>query len=606
MTASASGKLATAGSALDARAAISDLSALGPTLGGSAAVQARFDGTPQAGQLVLSGSALGLRTGNPEADKLLAGTSTLAANLNLQDGAIRIDQASLKNPQLSLAVSGLLDDLARTLTLDARLANLGLLVPDLQGPLVLTGTAAEDGRGYVLDLGLRGPGAIDGKIKGRVATNLASADLSITGSGRAALTNIFITPRVIDGPVRYDLRLAGPFRASSLSGRVTLAGGRLSDPGLGLSLTGIEALAQLQGGQAQISATARLSTGGLIRVDGPVGMTAPFQSRLSINLDQVRLIDPELYEALLTGTLGIEGPLLGGALINGRIDLTEVDLRVPSTGFSSAAALLDISHVNEPPPVRDTRVRAGLIDTGPGKTGTTGTARPFRLDLLLSAPARVFIRGRGLDAELGGQIRLAGTTDAVVPSGGFDLIRGRLDILGKRLELSEASLRLEGSFVPVIRAVARSESDGVVSQVTVDGPADDPTVTFSSVPELPQEEVLARLLFGRDLGKLSAFQALQLANAVATLAGRGGEGIVSRLRQGLGLDDLDLKTLDDGSTALTAGRYLTENLYSEIEIDQDGRNQINLNLDLRKGVTVRGRLNDDGDTGLGIFIERDY
>jgi translocation and assembly module TamB len=59
-------------------------------------------------------------------------------------------------------------------------------------------------------------------------------------------------------------------------------------------------------------------------------------------------------------------------------------------------------------------------------------------------------------------------------------------------------------------------------------------------------------------------------------------------------------------TALTAGRYLSENLYTEIEVEQDGGTSVSLNLDLRDGVTVRGRLENDGESGIGIFIKRDY
>lgn len=88
-----------------------------------------------------------------------------------------------------------------------------------------------------------------------------------------------------------------------------------------------------------------------------------------------------------------------------------------------------MTHVNEPAEVRATRARAGLLGDGNGGPGGSGGARPFGLDVTVSAPARIFIRGRGIDAELGGQIRLLGTTAQILPSGAFNLIRGRLDIL---------------------------------------------------------------------------------------------------------------------------------------------------------------------------------
>lgn len=606
LSATAAGKLTSTGSDLQASVALSDLSALDPRLSGAASLDAGLNGTAELADITLRGAARGLRLGNATLDGVLAGENSLLADLQLSNGRVSITSARLANPQLSVTAEGELSESTRKVVLDARLANLGLVLPNLDGPLTVTGQAVEDGAGYVLDLSGRGPGQVDGKLSGRIAADLASANLTITGTGQAGLSNLFIAPRALDGPLRYDLRLVGPFRASSLSGRITLSGGRLSDPGLGFALERIEAMADLQGGQARISATSRLSTGGLVRVDGPVSLTPPFQSDLSVMLDRVRLFDPELYETTLGGSIQVTGPLRGGALVTGALALAEAEIRVPESGFGSAETLLRVDHVNEPAAVRATRARAGLFGDADEGAGAGSSAAPFRLDLALSAPSRIFLRGRGIDAELGGTIRLTGTSAAIIPAGAFNLIRGRLDILGKRLVLSQADLRLEGSFVPTLQVSASAESDGITSFVTIEGPADNPEVGFTSVPALPQEEVLARLLFGRGLDNISALQAAQLANAVATLAGRGGAGLVNRLRQSFGLDDLDLATAEDGSTALTVGKYISENVYTEIEVEQGGKSRINLNLDLRPGVTVKGRVGADGETGIGIFVERDY
>jgi translocation and assembly module TamB len=606
LTASAEGKLASDGSELKGQIDLSDLRPMGPGYGGSVSLAATFTGTPEDGAITLEGTGQSLRIGSAEAGRLLAGQSTLSAALRIKDGAILVDRGQIANPQLSADLTAEISGSTRRLDLTGRLANLGLIIPDLQGPLTLDGTATQGSAGgYAVDLDLRGPGQIDARVNGNIAGDFGSADLTISGSGRAGLANLFISPRAVDGTVRYDLALRGPLRLASLSGRMTLADGRITDPGLGLALEGVEAMADISGGRARIAATSRLSTGGQLRVDGPISLTAPFDAQLGLTLQDLRLYNPELFDTRIGGAITITGPLAGGAVIAGNLTLAETELQVPASGFSTAEALLNIRHRNEPSEVRATRDRAGLL--GDGGRGGRGAGGPvYRLDLSISAPNRIFVRGRGIDAELGGEIRLTGTTAAVVPSGAFDLVRGRLDILGKRLILTRATLELEGSFVPQILVSASSENDGIISYVTVEGPADSPVVTFSSSPDLPQEEVLSQLLFGRGLETISPLQALQLANAVATLAGRGGLGIVNRLRSGFGLDDLDLTTGEDGSTALRAGKYLTENVYTELEVGQGGKTRLNLNLDLREGVTLKGRVGDDGETGIGIFVERDY
>ena len=606
LVASASGTLATAGSTLDGDIRITDLSDLGPPFAGSVDLTAAFSGTPEDGQLALLGTGRGLRVGSAEADRLLAGTSAIEASLRLAAGVVELDRARIANPQMTASAKGKLDGAVQTIDLDARLANLGLIVPEVQGPLTVTGTATQDAKGYLLNLQGKGPGQITAAVAGRVANGFGSADLTVKGAGEAGLANLFISPRSISGRVSYDLRLNGPLALRSLTGRMTLADGRLADPGLGRSLQGIEAVGEFRNGSIQLSANAGVSSGGSLRVAGTVGLASPQSADLAITLNDVRLYDPELYDTRVNGGLTLKGPLTGGALLAGSLSLSETEVRVPASGFTSAGALLDLSHLREPGDVRETRRKAGLLGDGSAGSGSGASTRPIALDLTISAPSQVFIRGRGIDAELGGELRLQGTTADVRPSGGFRLIRGRMDILGRRLVLSRADLVMEGSLVPDISVAASTESDGITSTVTVDGPADNPVVSFASSPDLPQEEVLARLLFGRGLDKISALQAAQLANAVAVLAGRGGVGLVGNLRRNFGLDDLDVTTSEDGSTALKAGKYISENVYTEVEVDQDGKSQINLNLDLRDGVTVKGKLGADGQTGIGVYLQKDY
>lgn len=605
LSASVTGRIATAGSDLAADLSFSDLAALGGGYRGSAQAQARFAGTPQSGRLTLAGTAQDLRIGQPEADRVLAGQSRLSASLEVADRRIRIEQASVTNPQVTLEATGLIDGSQRKVNLSARLANLGLLVPEFPGPATVSGTAVEDAQGYRLDLSGTGPGQIRLKAAGRLAPGLRTADVGLSGSAQAGLANAFLRPRAVSGPVSFDLRLNGPLRLGSVSGRIGLTDGRITDPSLGSALEGVSASADLAGGRARITAAGRISTGGQVQVGGTVGLTAPFAADLDVTLTRATLRDPRLFEARLGGALAVTGPLTGGATISGGLLVTEAEVQMPQADLAGAGTLPDLRHVNEPAAVRETRRRAGLIG-GDAGGGGEGRARPFGLDLTITAPNRLFLRGRGLDAELGGELRLGGTTDAVVPSGAFDLIRGRLDILGKRLTLSEASLRVEGDFDPYVSILASNESDGITSSVRIEGRATEPVVSFVSVPELPEEEVLARLLFGRDLTSLSAFQAAQLAGAVATLAGRGGEGIVGRLRKGFDLDDLDIATSEDGGTSLKVGKYLSRNLYTEITVDEQGQSQINLNLDVTRDITVRGRTDSTGETGIGVFIEKDY
>lgn len=602
LSADLTGRIASSGADLTGKLSLPDLSTLGPGYRGALTADARFTGSLEAGSVTAQAQGQDLAVGQAELDKVLRGKSDLSATLALTPDGVRIDAARIETPQLTASATGSVKDTARDLTISARLANLGLLYPEFPGALTLTGTARQDGRGTTLDLAAKGPGQIDARIKGSVTADFARADLAINGTATAALANAWIAPRSVSGNLRFDLRLNGPLALSSLSGPVSIAGGRLADPAQTFGLQDISATARLGGARVQISGGAGVTTGGKISVSGTVGMMAPYQADLSITLNAVGLKDPQLYSTTANGAVTFRGPAMGGASIAGAIALGRTELRIPSTGFGAEGDLPGLRHRNEPAAVKATRARAGVGGAAASRAG--GPA--YGLALRISAPNQVFVRGRGLDAELGGSLILGGTTANIAPSGALNLLRGRLDILGRRLVLSEAQLQMQGALLPYVHIVASVESDGVTSSVVIDGEATNPTVTFSSSPDLPQEEVLARLLFNRGLENISAFQAAQLAGAVATLAGKGGEGVMGAIRSKGGLDNLDVQADANGKTSVTAGKYFGDKTYSEVTVDQSGKSAISLNYDVTRHITLKLHVDSENNTGAGVFLKGDY
>ncbi|MFC2966998.1 translocation/assembly module TamB domain-containing protein [Acidimangrovimonas pyrenivorans] len=604
LSADAEGVLKTGANDLRASLAFSDLGQLGKGYGGSLKAQAQYVEADGTGSLTLDGTGTDLALGQATADRLLKGETKLSLKARRTKGVIHVDHIDLFNPQLSAQAKAVAGDASRRVDLSAKLNDLALIAPGLPGPVTTEGTITDDGKGYAVDLNAKGPGGIDATVKGRVAADFASAKLSVSGSGRAEVANSFIEPRAVSGPLRFDLTLDGPPKLSSLSGRVTLNGARFVAPLLGLTADPMDVAVTLSGGSASVSGKLTIG-GGTVTLSGPIDLSPPYASNLAVSLARVGLKDPELFATTVSGSMKISGPLAGGAQIAGRLGLGPTEIRVPSTGIGGSAAMPEgLVQKGASAAVRATLARAG-VGTAASRPDKT-PRRPFGLNITVSAPSQVFVRGRGLDAELGGQLSLTDTTADIVPIGGFDLRRGRLEILGKRLDLTQGQLRLEGRFVPYVHLEAANTSNGVTAIVTIDGDATDPQITFSSTPELPQEEVLAQLLFGRDLSKISAFQAAQLASAVATLAGKGGEGIVTKLRKGFGLDDLDIVTDATGNTSVKVGKYLSKNLYTDVTVGQDGTSEIHLNLDVSKSVTLRGKAGSDGNTGVGVFYERDY
>ncbi|MFO6465896.1 translocation/assembly module TamB domain-containing protein [Jannaschia sp. KMU-145] len=537
----------------------------------------------------------------------LSGPLDASGRLFQQGGEWAVDLDASGPLGARLSADGTLTGGAASARFDLSVPDISPLVPDLAGPLRIDGTANQQGDGWRLDVDATGPAGTQAAIDGTVASG-GTLDLSVQGSAPLGLANAAIAPRRLAGQARFDLNVNGPPALDSVRGTIQTSDAALSLPTLRNTIENIDATVTLTGARAQVELTAAPASGGRIEVSGPVDLTPPFNANLTVGLD-VTLTDPNLYTADLSGQITVTGPLTAGPLIAGRIEVDGAEIAVPSTGLTAVGDLPPIRHLATPRPVQRTLARAGQ-DAASVREALASAERPsgppVRLDLVISAPGRIFVRGRGLDAELGGQLQLRGTANAPITTGGFELVRGRLDVLQQRFELDEGAITFQGDLVPNIRLVAVTETDTITASIIVEGPADNISVRFESTPDVPQEEILAQIFFGRDLSQLSPLQALQLANSVAVLAGRSQGGLLDRLRGDAGLDDLDITADDEGNVALRAGKYLSDNVYTDVQIDQNGEASISLNLDLTPNLTVRGAAGATGDTSLGVFFEKDY
>lgn len=590
------------------RAAFEDLSRFDALTGRSLrgrldlALDGRAEGRGQSFALGASLDGSDLATGIADLDRLIGGSLKFETQATRDPERIAIERLTLETPRLSLSARS--DIPGAPLSVSARLADLGLFAPDFPGAVTATGRvtlAGPDAGRIGVDLAAEGPGGTTARILGDVLEHGRRLDLGASGNLPLALANGLIRPNVIQGTAQYDLRLGGPPALSGISGRITTRGTRVALPGTGLDVEDLSGTVTLAQGRAQTDLAARMGAGGNLRISGPVSLTPELGADLSLGLNDVVLTDRLIFRTVADGSVSIKGPLTGGALIGGAISLGQTDIRIPSGLGPASVSLPDLRHVNEPPEVFATRERAGLV-----AKQTATRSRPYRLDLFIDASRRIFVRGRGVDAELGGRLHIRGTSDAAAPDGFFELLRGRIDVLGRRLDLTEGRVTMQGSLDPFLRFVGETEADDVDIRLVLEGLASAPEVRFESDPFLPEDEVVARLIFGRGLDTISPLQAAQLAAAVATLSGGTDTGAAGRLRGAFGLSNLDVTETADGETSVSAGAYISEKIYTEVTADGAGRQKINLNLDMTRDITVRGSAANDGSSGIGIFFEKDY
>lgn len=574
------------------------------------------------------------------------------ARISVVDGAARIEALSLRLGSGTLTLAGTagdrLDLTARADRLPLALANSVApgfgLAGALSGSVDVTGAAADPRAAWTLSIAglgaapLRSAGvgdlalASNGSFQGMRLTQRTQvtgteglqvvAEGPVTVSGAGAL-DLSVSGQLPLGVARRQLLLAG----LSAQGAMTLAGrinGSFAAPQVALTLTpNAVALTHLASGLAlrEVAGTVRvtretvtvdglaaaIAAGGRLSADGSIGLDGGMPADLSLTVTDGQYSDGRIVRARVNADLRLNGPLASPttpARLSGTVTIPRADITIPSS-LPGTIDPVSVTHRNAPEDVR--RQDAALHGGDGGGGGGNGGGRPLALDVTVTAPGQIFVRGRGLDAELGGSLRLVGTSADPQAVGGFSLRRGVLQVLTRRVNFDKGEASFAGSLMPDLDFAATSQAGNAAVTITVRGPASKPQIAFTSSPDLPQDEILARFLFGRGMSDLSPAQIAQLGASVLALTGGGGEGPLGQLRQALGVDAIDVDTSDADGPTVSVGKYLDDNIYLGVKQGtRDASSRVTVDIDVTRSLKLRGEVGADGESKAGIFFEREF
>jgi translocation and assembly module TamB len=483
-------------------------------------------------------------------------------------------------------------------------------------------------------------------------------NLRAAGTVDLALANPLIEAdgRRAQGRALIDVAATGLYSAPRLAGTVNIAEADLQDVARGARLSNIAALLRLDGDSVQISRFSARAGRGTVTARGAIGVLEPdMPVDITIAARDARPLSSDLLTADVDIDLRIRGAARSRLDAAGRVHVKHADINIPG-GLPSNVAVLEVRRPGEkekgaPQPEEsalviglDVEVDApravfvrgrGLDAEMGGKIHVGGTAAAPQISggfalrrgtFDLAGASLKFVRGRGLDAEMGGKIHVGGTAAAPQISGGFALRRGTFDLAGANLKFVRGEVAFAGSGLqrkldPTIDFAAETAAADVTAKLGVTGFASAPKIALSSTPELPQDEVLARLLFGVSVKELSPMQIVQIARAVNTLRGGGGGGLgpLAKAQRRLGLDRLSVSGGDDQSgPSVEAGRYVSERVNVSARQSASGTTQARVQVDITRrwkiettvgsgGGTLQGTTPENSQgTSVGLLYQREY
>lgn len=396
------------------------------------------------------------------------------------------------------------------------------------------------------------------------------------------------------GQVAAQASIAGSINEPRITGSLDVREGAFRDTISGVRLEALTLAARLDGESAQVQTfTADDGSGGSVSGSGRMNLSQGSSSSFTLDLDGFRLIDNEIATADATGPITVTRGADGNIQLMGRLNVDEAEIAANPVG-GNGIVRMDVIEVNRP--------GGDPVGSEPGDPEAERRGPSIGLDIVLRSPnGHVWVRGRGLNVEMNVNARVRGTLAAPRLTGTARVVRGDYDFAGKRFvfdERGEVTLSTDPARIRLdLRAVR--DDPALTAEVRVGGTAASPEITLSSTPQLPQDEILSQVLFGRSASQLSAFEAAQLASGVAALAGGGGFDVLGNLRQFAGLDRLSFGG-DASALTVAGGRYLTDDVYFEVIGGGEGGGAVQVEWQVRRNIAVTSRFEGDGDARLAV------
>ena len=552
-------------------------------------------------------------------DGTIGGNDT-ALNLRLADMPLTLADAVADDLGLGGKLSGLIE--FRTgagglpvgsakVTVDD-LSRSGLVLTSQPVDLALVARLTErelQTRAVIEEAGGRSAGRLQGRIANlapsgglieRLERGSLAAQLRYRGPASALWRLAAVEAFDMTGPVAIGANATGTLADPQVRGTVASDALRVRSAISGTDISDITLRGRFAGSRLQLSRYAgRTPGGGTISGSGVIdiaglGRRGP-RLDLRASARNARLVAARGLGATVTGPLRIVSDGVGGT-IAGRVRIDRASWRLGRADEEVRLPRIATREINLPPDIRAARARG----------------RPWRYLIDAVADDRVAVDGLGLDSEWAADIVLRGTTDDPRIGGVATVVQGDYTFAGTQFELQRGRIDFDANqpIDPRLDILATSEGrQGLDVTVRVSGTAQQPEIAFDSTPQLPEEEILARLLFGGSITELSATDALQLGAAVAALQGDGGLDPINQLRSAIGLDRLRIVGPDpaiDRGTAVALGENLGRRFY--VELITDGQNYSATSVEFRvtSWLSLLASVSTVGREGVSAEVRRDY
>lgn len=352
------------------------------------------------------------------------------------------------------------------------------------------------------------------------------------------------------GTLQADLAIGGTLSQPAINGQATLAKAEVDLPAVGLALRDLALSIDGSPDGLTLQGSARSGKGTLTLA----GRAAPLAEGhpLTLTLQGERFQAANLAEAKVWISPDLVFDLQGDVLaVSGTLTVPEAAITPNQLPASAVKPSEDVVFVDEAPAEQSA---AGL---------------QTRADVRLVLGDKVLVDAFGLDAQLGGSLRIR-QTGRTQPSaqGELNVVKGKYEAYGQDLTITKGRLIFMGAVTnPMLdlEAVRKfTEPEKLTVGIRGKGNVRKPDLRLFADKAMEERDMLSYLIIGRPLGEAEGADGQMLSNAALNMGLTGAAGLAQSVGERLGLANTTITTKGKGEdTAIVVGTWLAPSLYMD-------------------------------------------
>ncbi|MDP3533669.1 MAG: translocation/assembly module TamB domain-containing protein [Alphaproteobacteria bacterium] len=401
---------------------------------------------------------------------------------------------------------------------------------------------------------------------------------------------------ILEGTIQGSLKLAGLISDPNATGKISLLKGYYENAQFGTILDDIRCDIVAKNSELLLDNLSAIDQKkGEMKGKGKISLKDSFPYNFNVVFNDYQIVNNDDADVKAFANLVFSGQKNQKSNLSGNVDINRAKIKIPE------------------------KIHQGVDDFFEEDDycaeNQSHNASMLNLDLKVDLKNPLILSGFGLESEWLGACRVNGDVFKPRIKGALKVQKGDFSLFGTKFALTKGNVYFDGSdkLMPDLYILTESKSSDLIAKLNITGSVDAPKIELTSSPELPQEEIVSRLLFKHGTANLNPMQALKLGTMLNKINGKKLPLFeqFEKIQNILGLDTFELDTSDeDGkgpSPILKAGSKITDKIKVSVEEDLKNRKTHGkLQVELTPHINLETGVSNDLQGNVGVFGKWDY